>query len=202
MAITKMSNSGIKTGVLKYDSMLAGNTAYQPSGYFSIATVTATTGTTTLTFSSIPATYKALQIRGIARDNGASINQRNQIMRFNGDSGTNYSRHGAGFGAGSIYRLNNTTQNRIEFGYYGGSDNSLAFRAFLIEIPDYANTNKFKTVIASDGWIGPSGGPGNPSIEMLSGSWQSTSAINQITIQQDTGQAFEPGSTFALYGVM
>jgi hypothetical protein len=180
--------------------MLAGNDAYSPTGYYSIATATATSGTTSLTFSSIPSNYKSLVIRGMCADDGGATNQRNQRIRFNADSGTNYSYHITGGGTPGTYVNGVASASFIEFGYYGGSDNSLAFRNFIIDIEDYALVNKFKTLRALDGWS-PTGGPGNAGVDLVSGLWRSTSAITSLTITIDTGQAFQTGSTFALYGV-
>ena len=68
MAVTKISNSGIKTGVLKYDSMLAGNAAYDPAATWLIQRVNGTGSSTAITFSSIPQTYQHLQIRAIMKN--------------------------------------------------------------------------------------------------------------------------------------
>ena len=61
--------------------------------YESIQTVTVGAGgSASVTFSSIPATYKHLQIRGILR---SSYSPSNTSMRltFNSDTGNNYSSH-------------------------------------------------------------------------------------------------------------
>ena len=190
------------TGTSAASSASSSLTLASVGAYQSIATATAVSGTTALTFSSIPATYTHLQIRGICRDNGGAANQRNQRIRFNSDTGTNYAYHQLG-GAGSslsTYVAGYASRGYIEFGYYGGPDNSLAFRAFVIDINDYASTTKNKTVRALHGW-GYTGGSGNPSVELDSGLWMSTAAISTVTITIDSGQQFEPGSTFALYGI-
>ena len=60
-----MSISSVKTGAIG-DSLLAGNAAYNPSSFESIATVTLGSSGA-VTFSSIPSTYKALQLRFMAK---------------------------------------------------------------------------------------------------------------------------------------
>ncbi len=89
-----MTVSSIATG---YDgiSLLAGNAAYDPAGTFLIQRVAGTGSAGTISFTSIPQTYKHLQIRSIARDtynDGSSILLDLQ-MQFNGDTGSNYTKH-------------------------------------------------------------------------------------------------------------
>ena len=47
-------------------------------------------GASTVTFSSIPADYTHLQIRGILRNTAATASSLDLFMNFNGDTGTNY----------------------------------------------------------------------------------------------------------------
>ena len=61
--ITRLKLSTIEQGLPKYRSMLAGNAAYVPSSYESIASATGTGSSGTITFSSIPSTYQSLQLR-------------------------------------------------------------------------------------------------------------------------------------------
>ena len=63
-----------------------------PLSFESIATATGTGSNSTLTFSSIPQTYKHLQIRVMSRGNAAT-DQDNLLIRFNGDTGSNYNSH-------------------------------------------------------------------------------------------------------------
>ena len=74
------------------------------TSYESISTVTVGSGgAADVTFSSIPATYKHLQIRGISRNSGSGISIGR--VRFNSDTGTNYARHtleGDGSSAGAF----------------------------------------------------------------------------------------------------
>jgi hypothetical protein len=64
-----------------------------------------------------------------------------------------------------------------------------------MDILDYANTNKFKTTRTLEGY--DANGSGN--VSLTSGLWQSTSAINSITIT--AVGTFNQYSQFALYGV-
>jgi hypothetical protein len=193
MAITKLSSGSSFTNLTKYDSFLAGNPYFQPTAYESISTVTVGSGgATSLTFTSIPSTYTHLQIRGMTvnASNNYTIN-----LRFNGDTASNYSAHqlystGAAAGAGGDANF-----DHIYIGV-GAKSTSLYSGGIIIDILDYANTNKYKTA------RGISGGDGNGSgqTKFASGNWRSTSAITSIYIDAD-GSTFNQYATFALYGI-
>ena len=74
MGVYKLSAAGgITTPRTNYSSFLAGNAAFVPGAYESIASTTVGSGgVSTITFSSIPDTYKHLQIRYTARVTGST----------------------------------------------------------------------------------------------------------------------------------
>jgi hypothetical protein len=88
---------------------------HQPS-YESIATVTVGSGgSATIEFTSIPATYTHLQLRGLGRNTAGSAGGSNIELQFNTDTATNYSSHylrgsGSAASAGAY-----TTSSRIYF---------------------------------------------------------------------------------------
>ena len=68
MAVISLKNK------LKSGSLLVGNEYYNPTEFESIATVTVGSGgSSTISFTSIPGTYKHLQVRGIGRTNRADV---------------------------------------------------------------------------------------------------------------------------------
>ena len=155
-------------------------------------------GTSTITFSSIPATYTHLQIRQIARTTVATSVQTGNGIRFNSDTASNYAIHQL-FGDGS-----STTTNAIvpdSYIFYSANTGTSAganiFGAAVIDILDYANTNKFKTVRTLAG----ADLNGSGSIYFRSGLWRSTSAISTITIDCRDSGVFTEYSSFALYGI-
>jgi hypothetical protein len=77
------------------DSSAASNsvTPANPSSYESIATLTPSTGTTTVSFTSIPSTYKHLQIRALVKNNEVTNSLRTLLVRANSDTATNYTGH-------------------------------------------------------------------------------------------------------------
>jgi len=169
------------------------------NSYESIATVTVGSGgSSTITFSSIPSTYKHLQIRWIGRST-RSLFVDGSIVRFNGDSGSNYSKHNLyGTGLGSVGGENSTSQTGINLGdTIGATATSGNFTPGVIDILDYQNTSKYKTLKALQGYNFDS----NTSvIGFKSGLWMSTSAITSITITPEIAN-YAQYSSFALYGI-
>jgi hypothetical protein len=90
------------------------NQSVKLTDFYQIATTTVGSGgATDITFSSIPADYTHLQIRYISRDSRIATNS-DATIRFNGDSGSNYSNHvvsGDGVGASSGGSANTTNIN-------------------------------------------------------------------------------------------
>ena len=159
----------------------------------SIQTYVMTGAQSSVTFSSIPSTYKHLQVRII----GNVSTDGNLLMRVgNGsaDSGSNYSWHqmyGAGSGSGGAVSGASSTQM-----YFASMTNgSNIFGASIIDILDYADTNKYKTIRGLDGYDANGSGV----VDLASGSWRNTAAIN--TIEFRCAANFNQYSSFALYGI-
>ena len=172
----------------------------ETNSYESIATTTLSSSQATITFSSIPATYKHLQIRFIARDSDTGSTFNYTTLQYNGDTSTaSYTYHvlsgngataaGSGGGTGIInYNLG---------GYIvAGGATASVFGAGVIDILDYANTSKYKTTRTLSGWDKNGAG----SVGLSSGLWLSTSAISSIVIGSQTGNLVQY-SSFALYGI-
>lgn len=165
--------------------------------YESIATVSVGAGgTSTVTFSSIPATYAHLQLRVIARSNNAGNIIYGAASKANNDSGSNYTYHflyGNGSSAQAIAATSQTSLNIVT--QVGNGFTSNVFAANVIDILDYANTNKYKTFRILSG----ADGNGSGQIQFNSALWMSTSAINSISFTG--GDTFLQYSHFALYGI-
>jgi hypothetical protein len=147
-----------------------------------------------VTFSSIPATYKHLQLRYTAQTNS---NQSILRGRFNGDStSANYSRHylyGDGSSVGSSASANN---GWLDFGPLEVGTN--LFTAGIVDVLDYTSTNKNKTIRALAGRAGSA----NRNIALSSGGWFSASAVTSLTVSEAFfGQNLLTGSRFSLYGI-
>jgi hypothetical protein len=208
MAVTRIATSSLKN-LNKYDSFLAGNTAYFPSNFESIATVTVGSGgSSSISFTSIPSTYKHLQVRGIAQTNRSSYVVDELMVRFNSDTGSNYAYHWlrGGYDSTPAASANGqATKTNIRLGAVNSSVSASAFSAFVIDILDYANTSKYKTARYLNGFdVNGTAGTGSygGTIMLGSGLWQSTSAISTLSIEvSPDASLMNQYSSFALYGV-
>lgn len=177
-----------------------GGVAASTNSYESIATTTVGAGgTSTITFSSIPSTYKHLQIRAISRTNRGDTNDF-MTVRFNSDTGTNYAYHslygnGASAGAADTGTSTGTPWSGVTA---GGNATASMFGAVIWDVLDYQNTNKYKTLRLLSG-TDQNGTTGR--IYFQSNLWQSTSAISTVTIIPTFGTLFSQYSQFALYGI-
>ena len=159
-----------------------------------IATATGTGSSGTITFSSIPNTYKSLQIRCLAF--GSVLNQNTMIIRFNSDSGSNYARHVMYNIGTDVYAFGGANTTFIGLGNYSKQLNSTYPTAAIVDIHDYASTSKNKTVRSIGGLDENSSGE----VTLQSGVWRNTSSIDSISILTP-GQNFTTNTVFSLYGI-
>ena len=160
------------------------------SSYESIQTFTAGGGGSSyIEFTSIPSTYKHLQIRALTSSTSAG----DIYMQYNGDTSSAYARHFMyGSGSGSAVAGNNLS---TQSGGYT-STTSGQFGAQIIDILDYADTTKNKTSRMLTGFDNN----GSGFFVFYSGLWRSTSAITSIKLYPASGN-FAQYSHFALYGI-
>ena len=171
---------------------------WQPEGaYDSLATVTLSAATSSITFAGIPSTYKHLQIRYIGRNSATGSAFATLRMRMNGYSSA-YPLHRL-FGDGATASgYSATTEVYIQDTMSMASNSATAsvFGAGIIDLLDYADTNKFKTLRALSG----TDNNGSGQIILGSGLYQQTTAITSITLEAN-GVNWLTNSSFALYGV-
>ena len=166
-----------------------------------IATGTTNTSSPSITFSSIPQTYKHLQIRGIGNASGNSADFGALGVRFNNDTGSNYTRHGLRSNPGgntySIVSITGTTFTSPSEGVYLDSAGSVIMGTSVIDILDYTSTTKTKTSRGLSGivWSGSGG-----MVFWGSGLWKNTNAVTSVTLYQQNAN-FGTGTSFALYGL-
>jgi hypothetical protein len=177
--------------------LLDAGVAASTNSYESIATANGTGSSGTITFSSIPGTYKHLQIRGILKNTNGGAYDDPTYMRFNGDTGSNYSYHslyGNGSGANASGAASQTSITA-----YGTPANNFTniWGGAIIDILDYANTNKYKTTRWLNGF---DSNTSTGSINLASGNWRSTSAITSISFITAAGN-WATNTTLALYGI-
>ena len=174
-------------------SAISGNLWAPAGAYDSISTATVTTGgATSVTFSSIPSTYTHLQIRAnIVGTAGYDL-----LCQFNSDTATNYNFHylagngaTASAGAGTTTAFINISNNFMQGATIPGGA--------VVDILDYANTNKYKTTRALAG----SDANGSGWLQLGSGLWRNTVAITSITVYPASSQSFGVNASIALYGI-
>ena len=158
------------------------------STYTPLATTTLGSSSSSITFSSISGSYTDLVLVMNRKQNVAGAYFIG--LRYNSDSGTNYSGTGVG-GTGSStfsYRDSNISSARVGYGDTGWGNT-------IVNIQNYSNSTTYKTTISRNN---------NPAAD-LSGIvtlWRNTAAITSIEIISQSGSTLETGSTFTLYGIL
>jgi hypothetical protein len=167
-----------------------------PNTYSLISSNVLTSSAASVTFSSIPATFTDLVLRGSARVDSAS-NYQSMAMAFNGGSPTSaFSQtwiNGSGTGTTSGRYGSNTT---LYPSYVNAaSSTSNTFGSFEIYVPNY--------LIAQSKPIGVFGATENNAtdarIEADAMLWASNNSVASITLYGNTN--FVSGSSFYLYGI-
>ena len=163
------------------------------TGFVSIATTTLSSNTSTITFSSIPQVYKHLQIRSVNQASAGSW----ALISINGDTtASNYAMHRlSGDGVTTIAENYVSSNQRRFFTSYL----SPYWNSSVIDILDYKNTNKYKTLRSLNSWAGDGASGYNGEVNFISNLWMSTSAITSIEIS--VPGTFQTYSKFALYGI-
>lgn len=180
-----------------YASQISGH-LFAPSGaYDSIATTILGAGSTdTVTFSSIPQTYKHLQVRIIVQGT-TSFNTPFLGGAINGDAGANYAAHRL-FGDGATVTaqasVSSTQLILPRFPDTATPSYTNMFGAMIVDYLDYTGGNKNPTVRAFGGYDAN----GSGQINLNSGVRLNTAAITSLTFQT-LGMA--QYSSFALYGI-
>jgi hypothetical protein len=169
------------------------------NSYESIATVTVGSGgAANIEFTSIPSTFTHLQIRGIARGTRTEVNSGIDIT-LNSDTATNYSYHALYGNATSALAYGYADQTYM---YTGGilaaSSSANCFSPLIIDILDYKNTNKYKTLRMLCG--AEYNNAAFDEVSITSGLWRSTSAITSIKLTP-TFNNHAQYTQFALYGI-
>lgn len=156
--------------------------------YTPLATVTLASTASSVTFSSIPATYRDL----ILVVNASSSIQTELFLRLNSDTGSNYNTvrmQGNGSITGSASTAN-ATGARLN----GNGDimTTLSFNA-LIQFLDYSATDKHKSGLSRTNSAN--------GVDACAFRWANTNAVSTVLAYPATG-TFSSGSTFNLFGVI
>lgn len=163
-------------------------TVYNPpvNTYVALQTVTLGSPTTSITFSSIPNTYKDLVIK---LDWQSTDGNDYLFGQFNNDTGNNYNRLQMGTfnGGNSVY--SGPAEAYISLNPPYGSTGGIS----IMHIMNYANTSMQKTILGRS--------KTSSSTFVYVQRWTGTAAINSIKIILSGGGAIGSGAVISLYGV-
>jgi hypothetical protein len=155
-----------------------------PSTYDKIEAKTLGSASTSVTFSTIPATYTDLVLVLAGTIGSGNIDVAVQV---NGDTGSNYSRTFLfGDGSSAASGRSSSASSWVPAGLSTTQGN------MILQFMNYSNTTTNKT------FIGRSSIPSVYAVATV-GLWRNTAAINSITLSNTNN--FSTGSTFTLYGI-
>jgi hypothetical protein len=169
-----------------------------PGDYERIATAFGTGSSAIITFSSIGAEYKHLQIRYTAR---AGSGGNNLNVTFNGNTSAIYNTHRlTSNGTSRTSSGGSGSLNEIRIGgAIANSGTGARPSVGIIDILDYADTSKAKTLKSIHGYSDLSGQTPPGEVSLVSGMFNDTTAISSITL---TGpSSFQTMTRFSLYGI-
>lgn len=158
--------------------------------YDSIATTTLGSANSTITFSSIPNTYTDLRVVFTAQGSGAD---RFLSIRYNGDTGTNYSYTNMNGNGTNARSTRGTSMSFISLGESTGSTTTNP-SFYTIDLFSYAGSTN-KTALMTNS----ADQNGSGEIGRQAALWRSTAAVTSITLF--AGGNFAIGATATLYGI-
>jgi hypothetical protein len=171
------------------------------NSYESIATVNVgVLGSSSIAFSSIPSTFKHLQLRIMCQTNRAVGVGDDIAMTFNGSGADYYAYHILyGNGSSAAATDNNTSTYADLSRFSSTSAGTSIFSAGVVDILDYTSTNKNKTIRELAGYDANGSGV----INFGSNLWKPSTpvAISSISLVPTVGTKFNQYSSFALYGI-
>ena len=158
--------------------------------YVALQTVTASAAST-VSFTSIPATYTDLRIVAVGTSTTAGSSVNNWRMTFNGDSTSGLYSNTALYGNGSAAAsARDSNGNYMYLGLVGQTSNT-AQPVSTFDIMNYANSTTNKTVIAR-------GSAASDSTYASVGLWRNTASINRVDLFMSGATVT---GTFTLYGI-
>ena len=155
--------------------------------YTALANITLGSSASSVTFSSIPATYRDLVLVHAGTTSNASVNT--ILARLNGDSGSNFFQV-AMTGDGSATSSFTFTGTGVSAGLSRSNEVSVNTTTIM----DYSATDKHKTALSRHN-------NSATAVRAAATRWANTAAVTSIVLVMDTGATFSSGTTFALYGI-
>jgi len=153
-------------------------------------------GASSVTFSSIPNTYNDLYIYASTRDTTSGVVGNTLVAAFNGSTTGIYAFVLSG--GGSSPGVGSYAFGRDIGADTSGSATANTFSNNYIYISNYASTTAYKSYMLNRGLENNATEDYN---YIVTGVWQSTSALNSITFSPSGSSSFVQYTTFYIYGV-
>jgi hypothetical protein len=147
--------------------------------------------TNTINFNSISSAYTDLVLVTDLTTTGAGASYY-CLMRFNSDSGANYSLTNLSGDGSTAISNRNTNQTGVYTSYAQITNPDRVISN--INIQNYSNSTTFKTTLVRSNSVGQT------SVSTMVCPWRNTNAITSITLTTSANN-FGAGSTFSLYGI-
>lgn len=158
-----------------------------PNAMVALATTTLGSTASSVTFGSIPATYRDLRVIV----NCAVTAEGNIQLQVNNDTGNNYGQlRFSGYAGSSINSTATTTTSVVTNVATGMQTSSRGLNIY--DIFDYAQTDKQKVILCK--------GYHSDELDVISARWANTSAITSVKVL--AGSNFTVGTTISLYGIV
>jgi hypothetical protein len=158
--------------------------------YTALANITLGSTASSVSFSSIPSSFRDLVVIIKA---GAATGSPNFQLSLNGDTtNANYSATQMS-GSGSVVDGSAFLTGQSRFiNYYGYLETDL-HGTYVVNIMDYSATDKHKTYLSRASHA-------DNGVAAVASRWANTAAVTSVLLTPE-GQSFASGSTFALYGI-
>ena len=163
--------------------------------YKALANITLSSSAASVTFGSIPSTYRDLVLIASVRSAASGTGDVMRV-RINSDtSSSNYPRIGM-YGTGSTTgSFSATTDPGLILQSTAAGSASNTFDINIVQIMDYSATDKHKTVLIRQSEATTT------VVVAQAARWANTAAITSLNIVTDGGDNIASGSSFALYGI-
>jgi hypothetical protein len=188
------------TGSGEYSSASGSVTPTELTAFESIATVTLTGTQSTISFNSIPSTYKHLQLRYMATSTRITYSADNALMQFNSNT-SGYGRHNFAGDGSTAYSGGTANATHMWLGQITSTVTPNIFGVAVVDILDYTNTGRYKTIRSLSGVdLNGINNTISGAVNFWSGVYQNTAAISSIQLTCQSA-SYASGTTFALYGI-
>ena len=162
--------------------------------YIPLQTITLGSAASSVTFASIPQTYRDLVLVTSTKHSFAgSDGVRDNALNFNSDTSSTYSAVLMQGNGSSVTSASQSATN-IELLYGMASSN---FLPGVISVMDYSATDKHKSILYRAGV----GSDSNYGAYALAGRWPSNAAVTSLSITPSGSYTILSGSTFSLYAI-